>query len=73
MTVASCGYESPHLARLRSRTGTFFAALAHMMAWTCLEMIEAIFLAPKVQLAVVTNPVFLGLCPMTLRCFIRNK
>lgn len=51
----------------------FLAATAYMVVRTRLAMIQPILLAHEIQLAFLTDPVFLGVCPMTLGSFNRTK
>lgn len=62
-----------HLAKLCRRTVILFAGFTITVVRTCLVMIKPVFLAPEVQLTVVTNPMLLGVCQMTLRRLVRNE
>ena len=62
-----------YFAELCSRTVIFPTAAANMVVRTCLVVIEAVVLAPKVQIAMVTNPMLPRMYPMTLGSFIRYK
>ena len=59
-----------YFTELCSRTVIFPTAAANMVVWTCLVVIEPVFLALKVQITNVTNPMFLRMRPMTLDSFI---
>lgn len=62
-----------YFTKLCSAIVMFSAAAAHMVVRTYLVMIEQVFLAPEIQLTVFANPMFLGVCPMTLCSFIRYE
>ena len=44
-----------------------------MVVRNCLEMIEPVFLTPEILLALFTNPMLLGVCPMALGSFNRYE
>lgn len=72
MARPRCGVQTS-LVELSSSTEMFFAAIAHVVIWTCLAMIQPVLLAHEVQFTLLTDPMFLGVCPMTLRSFNGNE